>query len=99
MKKQSLEERWLSKIDVSSDVNSCWMWKGGRTNQGYGKIIVDKKIVLAHQIGWQLVGKSQYHADYYLRNRCGNKLCVNPYHWEKELRQNSLPRYHVNISN
>jgi hypothetical protein len=58
MKKQSLEERWISKIDESSDDDSCWLWIGSRSTQGYGQMCVNKKQVLAHQIGWQLAGRS-----------------------------------------
>ena len=90
MKKQSLEERWISKIDESSDDNSCWLWIGSRSTQGYGQMCVNKKQVLAHQIGWQLSGRSLCRGKTHLRNKCGNKLCVNPDHWEKELKVKSL---------
>lgn len=90
MKKLSLEERWVSKIDESSDDNSCWLWKGSRSTQGYGQMCVNKKQVLAHQIGWQLMGNSVCRGKTHLRNKCGNKLCVNPDHWEKELKVKSL---------
>ena len=93
MKKLSLEERWVSKIDESSDDNSCWLWKGSRSTQGYGKLRVAGKDLLAHQIGWKLMGKSGCRGKTYLRNKCGNKFCVNPDHWEKELKVKSLFGY------
>jgi hypothetical protein len=90
MKKLSLEERWVSKIDESSDDDSCWLWIGSRSTQVYGQMCVNKKLVLAHQIGWQLSGRSLCRGKTHLRNKCGNKICVNPDHWEKELKVKSL---------
>ncbi len=94
MKKLSLEERWLSKLDESLDDESCWIWKGSVSSQGYGKLRVDGKNILAHQIGWQigwrLLGNTGCRGKTHLRNKCGNKLCVNPDHWEKELKVKSL---------
>lgn len=82
MKKLSLEERWLSRIKEFSDVESCWLWKGSISSQGYGKLRVDGKDLLAHQIGWRLVGNDSPPKGSALRNQCGNILCVNPQHWK-----------------
>jgi|PlaIllAssembly_1097288.scaffolds.fasta_scaffold2188956_1 hypothetical protein len=90
MKRLSLEERWVERVDEPSDDNSCWIWNGSRSTQGYGKLRVEGKDLLAHQIGWKIMGKSPCRGKTYLRNKCGNKLCVNPDHWEKELKVKSL---------
>lgn len=82
MKKLSLEERWVSKIDESSDDSSCWLWRGSVSSQGYGQMCINKKQALAHQIGWKLAGNESPPKGSVLRNQCGNVLCVNPQHWK-----------------
>jgi hypothetical protein len=82
MKKLSLEERWLERVVEPSDDNSCWLWKGSVSSQGYGKLRVEGKDLLAHQIGWKLAGNDSPPKGSILRNQCGNVLCVNPQHWK-----------------
>lgn len=82
MKKLSLEERWVVRITEPSDDDSCWLWKGSVSSQGYGKLRVEGKDILAHQIGWKLAGNESPPKGYGLRNQCGNVLCVNPQHWK-----------------
>lgn len=82
MKKLSLEERWLVRVAEPSDDNSCWLWKGSISSQGYGKLRVEGKDLLAHQIGWKLAGNDSPPKGSALRNQCGNVLCVNPQHWK-----------------
>lgn len=82
MKKLSLEERWLNKVEEPSDDNSCWLWKGSVSSQGYGQMCINKKQVLAHQIGWKLAGNESPSKGSVLRNQCGNILCMNPQHWK-----------------
>ena len=43
MKRLSLEERWVERVDEPSDDNSCWIWNGSRSTQGYGKLRVEGK--------------------------------------------------------
>lgn len=82
MKKATLEERWVKRVMESSDDDSCWLWKGSRSTQGYGQMCINKKSVLAHKIGWELAGNSSPPKGSALRNQCGNVLCVNPAHWK-----------------
>lgn len=82
MKKLSLEERWLNKVEELLDDNSCWLWKGSVSSQGYGQMCINKKQVLTHQIGWKLAGNDSPPKGSALRNQCGNVLCVNPQHWK-----------------
>lgn len=82
MKKLSLEERWMSRIEEPSDVESCWIWKGSISSQGYGIIRVNQKQILAHKVGWTLAGNDSIPKGSVLRNQCGDILCVNPQHWK-----------------
>lgn len=79
----SIEDRWLNNIQVmSEDVEkSCWLWKGAKTKQGYGKLSSNNKIILAHRMGWELAGKIMPATKFALKNVCGNISCVNPDHW------------------
>jgi hypothetical protein len=80
---KSVEDRWLSNIDVvGEDVErSCWLWKGAKTKQGYGKLFYVDKVVLAHRLGWELAGNKLPAKKLMLKNLCGNISCVNPEHW------------------
>lgn len=46
----------------------------------YGKIRWQGKIMMVHRLVFQLIIKPDF--EYYMRDQCGNSLCVNPMHWE-----------------
>lgn len=86
--KLSVEERWISFVEVLD--NDCWRWTGSRTTQGYGQFNLNGKKMCAHQIGWQLSGKSGCRGNQVLLKICKTDLCVNPDHWEKGSRADTL---------
>lgn len=77
--KKSVKKRWESFVIKSAD---CWIWTGSKTTQGYGQFVLKYKPLLAHKVGWRLAGNAAPPKNYVLRNRCGNRTCVNPSHWE-----------------
>lgn len=89
---KSIEDRWLSNIEVVDKdfESSCWLWKGAKTRQGYGKLSRNNKSVLAHRIGWELAGNKLPDTKFMLRNLCGNTSCVNPEHWIEVLKQSAV---------
>ena len=57
----------------------CLEWQGYRDPNGYGRLNIDGKPMLAHRLSWELhcapvpEGLSVLH-------KCDNPPCVNPYH-------------------
>lgn len=57
----------------------CWEWAGDRFNNGYGRIKVDGKAVLAHRYAYELAFGS-IPAGVFVLHRCDNPACVRPSH-------------------
>lgn len=61
------------------DSNGCWIWKGGVTQDGYGRVRYQGKKRRAHIVQHELThglvpdGRMVCHA-------CGVRLCINPAH-------------------
>jgi len=72
-----LLQRFSAKVRISD--NGCWEWTGCRNRRGYGVISVNRKLVRAHRLLYQLcvdvpAGKKHIH------HLCGNPACVKPHH-------------------
>lgn len=69
---------------VDQSGNGCWPWKGPRHSSGRGRYLWRSKdggndrYVLASRVSYFLAAGQ---LPSYLRNLCGNKLCVKPSHW------------------
>lgn len=74
--RRSLEDRFWSKV-VKTDC--CWIWTGGRFQNGYGKITIDGKQQRAHRVAFEMEF-GPLPEDALLEHTCGNRLCVNPAH-------------------
>ena len=73
-----LEERFWSKVDVSSD-NSCWNWKAGINSEGYGWFWKEKRPHIASRISWELKF-GPVPENMIVCHTCDNTKCVNPSH-------------------
>jgi hypothetical protein len=72
------EQRFWKMVDRNGP-NGCWLWTGGKTGSGYGRIDIDEKGVRAHRFSYELdtginPGKLQ------VLHKCDNPPCVNPEH-------------------
>lgn len=68
--------RLISKISIKD--SGCWEWEGTTSDDGYGQMGIDGKIVYTHRIAYRmskgsLDGKQVNH-------HCDNKPCLNPDH-------------------
>jgi hypothetical protein len=73
----SLLERWNA---YAGDRGSgCWEWTGHRDPNGYGRLNVGNRPVLAHRIAWELFRGPITTADH-ICHRCDNPSCVRPEH-------------------
>jgi hypothetical protein len=68
--------------------DQCWLWKGCKTNTGYGSMTVSQKSYSAHRIIYGLsfpntismqAPKNKQLKEFVL-HKCDNRLCCNPNH-------------------
>ncbi len=70
-------ERFLAKIAIAE--NGCWMWQTVKNRDGYGRLRVQGKMVLAHRLAYtHFIGEIP--AGIVLLHACNNPGCVNPEH-------------------
>lgn len=62
---------------------TCWLWLGARTKNGYGNIKVDGKVQYAHRVAYEeKFGPLPAFTDRQLDHLCRVRNCVNPDHLE-----------------
>lgn len=71
-----MEEFWNKVNQKSSE--ECWEWQGNIHQYGYGRIMVDDQLKLAHRVSYR-INKSEP-GDMCVLHKCDNPPCVNPYH-------------------
>lgn len=69
-------DRFWAKVDKSG---SCWLWADAPNDDGYGRLKVNGRHVLAHRFSWDLHGLRDI-SGVGLDHKCHNRLCVNPAH-------------------
>lgn len=69
-------DRFWAKVDKSGD---CWLWIGKLTSNGYGQFSINRKMVRAHRVSWEL-HHDTIPSGMYVCHTCDNKLCVRPEH-------------------
>jgi hypothetical protein len=68
---------WL-KVDKTE---TCWLWIGCITANGYGQVRRKGKRYYSHQYSWFLVG-NMIPEGHLIRHKCRNRHCCNPEHLE-----------------
>jgi HNH endonuclease len=59
--------------------SGCWLWAGGRSNRGYGRVRWFVFQEFAHRVAFMLAN-GVIDPDAYVCHRCDNPPCVNPDH-------------------
>ena len=71
-------ERFLQKVNQGSS-DECWEWTAHCIRDGYGRVLWDGKMALAHRVSYTLfVGSIP--EDMCVCHHCDNPPCVNPQH-------------------
>jgi len=75
---KSFEERFWNKVEKT---DSCWLWKGGKTDSGYGRMDLSKEgdYDRSHRISWKLT-QGAIPKGMFVCHKCDVRLCVNPDH-------------------
>lgn len=77
---ESLGEAFVRRFEAKfKKTKGCWLWRGAKHKQGYGKIVVYKKIVLAHRVSFVLYKGKLKRRDCVL-HKCDVVACIRPSH-------------------
>jgi len=90
----SPERRLFSRVRI--EPNGCWEWKGVPTCNGYGRIKVEKP-VLVHRFSYEFF-KGPIPEGLQIDHLCGNKICVNPAHLEAVTQWENMTRAGTQVS-
>lgn len=71
-----VDVRFWSRVDKTE---SCWLWTGPTTEDGYGRIYVDHKEARAHRLSYEM-HRGEIPAGMSVCHRCDTPNCVNPDH-------------------
>lgn len=73
----SVAERFYAKVKVSS--SGCWEWQAFRDPEGYGRLQVAGKNLVAHRVSFTMFN-GPIKEGLVLDHLCRNRGCVNPAH-------------------
>lgn len=83
----SVKCRFLSYV---KKLDSCWIWTGGKSRTGYGKFMMDNRIVVASRASFSLF-KGPIQDGNFICHSCDNPPCVKPDHlWEGTNSENQI---------
>jgi DNA-binding XRE family transcriptional regulator len=76
-----LDVRFQQKVDIPDDMTKCWIWKGGGSGEGYGRIWFGKGHLGAHRASW-IIFRGEIPEGKHILHTCNNGAggCVNPGH-------------------
>lgn len=75
---ESAEARILAKTEIK-DPAGCWIWKGRKNDDGYGRIVFKRKQRYLHRFVYEhVIGPIPEGLE--LDHLCRNRACINPLH-------------------
>lgn len=72
-----MENKFWQKV---TKTNSCWLWTGAKSHNGYGRFSHKGKVKQAHRVAWEIQNGREFPAGKLACHVCDNPPCVNPAH-------------------
>jgi hypothetical protein len=74
------EQRFWSRIAITSNPEKCWLWQGHTLKRGYGQVRFKNQMWLTHRLAWFLT-HGTINDELFVRHFvCDNPPCCNPNH-------------------
>ena len=73
----------LENLTVPEPNSGCLLWLGNIDRKGYGRIVIDKKLLFAHRVAFTILGARNLSPGLVLDHKCRVRCCVNPQHLEE----------------
>ena len=67
-------------LPAEPDPESCWIWRGANTGNGYGWLYIDGRRVRAHRFSYEIAHNIKLSPDVRVLPCVESRLCVNPAH-------------------
>jgi hypothetical protein len=75
--------RFWSKVKVTDDERSCWLWTAGKSGSGYGMFTITEN-GFKSQVGAHVLAYTLHHGalpeGLWVLHKCNHRLCCNPTH-------------------
>jgi len=75
---QNIPQQFWSKVKIV-DLFECWEWQAAKIWNGYGRIVVNQKWLLAHRVAYEL-SFGNITEGLCVLHKCDNRSCCNPAH-------------------
>ena len=80
------QQKKLFEMSQQLDDSACWLWQGQISNSGYGRLNLPQQDSLVKMVSAQSASYLAFLGTipdgYLVKQRCGNRLCINPEHLE-----------------
>lgn len=80
-------QQQLKNACIKSEDTGCWEWQGQISNSGHGRMMIRDRSnqinrVVSAETASYMAFLGEIPDQYLVKQKCGNRLCINPEHLE-----------------